>query len=239
MSASCRRPGCTQVAAVAIHYDPVSCQLWLDPITVADRSAQTLCADHAERLSPPRGWVVVDRRGAQTTILAAPGVSGPGRPAERRALRRRWGSFEEPTLDFTASEAVTPAAAVVAESVAAPEPEPEVAVVAESVAAPESEPEVAVVAAPVPEPESEPEVAVVAAPVPEPESEPEVDPEATVASEPTAEPEPEPEPEPESTTGSPEDMQRLLHPRGGLLGRAFEATGHQRSVLTLPSDSDE
>ena len=209
MSASCRRPGCTQVAAVAIHYDPVSCQLWLDPITVADRSAQTLCADHAERLSPPRGWVVVDRRGAQTTILAAPGVSGPGRPAERRALRRRWGSFEEPTLDFTASEAVTHAAAVVAESVAAPESEPE------------------------------PEVAVVAAPVPEPESEPEVDPEATVASEPTAEPEPEPEPEPESTTGSPEDMQRLLHPRGGLLGRAFEATGHQRSVLTLPSDSDE
>lgn len=197
MSASCRRPGCTQVAAVAIHYDPVSCQLWLDPITVADRSAQTLCEDHAERLSPPRGWVVVDRRGAQTTILAAPGVSASGRPVQRRALRRRWGSFEEPTLDFTASEAVTTAATVVVESVAEPEPEP----VPEGAAA----------------------------------SEPTVEPEP----EPRPEPEPQPAPQPEPMTDSPEDMERLLHPRGGLLGRAFEATGHQRSVLTLPSESDE
>jgi len=121
MSVSCRRPGCTNVAAVTIHYDPVSCQLWLDPITVADRSSQVLCAEHAERLSPPRGWVVVDRRGAQTTIRSTTDpAAAPPPPVARRAVRRRWGSFEEPTLDFTA------AGLVAADEPEPPAPDPDV-----------------------------------------------------------------------------------------------------------------
>lgn len=187
MSASCRRPGCTKVAAVTIHYDPVSCQLWLDPITVADRAAQVLCAEHAERLSPPRGWVVVDRRGSQTTIRSTGAetiAASPPPRASRGAARRRWGSFEEPTLDFTAA---------VESASTAPE----------SPAVPESTPI--------------PELAPIL--VEEP-------PESTQVG--------------ESQVGeSREEMEQLLSPRGGLLGRAFEATGHQRSALTILEESSE
>src|SRR6478609_11426833 len=107
MTSSCRRPGCTKVAAVTIRYDPVSCQLWLDPISAADRSVQSLCLDHAERLSPPRGWIVVDRRGLQTTIVTTPPVTPTETPkrAGARPVRRRWGSFEAPTLEFTSDVA--------------------------------------------------------------------------------------------------------------------------------------
>src|SRR4051812_36499693 len=107
MTSSCRRPGCTKVAAVTIRYDPVSCQLWLDPINGADRSVQSLCLDHADRLSAPRGWVVVDRRGLQTSIVTSPVVASEEAPkrAGARPVRRRWGSFEAPTLEFTSDAA--------------------------------------------------------------------------------------------------------------------------------------
>lgn len=183
MSASCRRPGCTKAAAVTIHYDPVSCQLWLDPITVADRSAQTLCLDHAERLSPPKGWVVVDRRGAQTTIVsvASDGLTPASRSAPRRAVRRGWGSFEEPTLDFTST---------------APPPPPD-------------------------PPRQSPVDHGVA---------------AGAGSHAVDEPSPPEEPGEDEPV---DDLADLLHPRGGLLGKAFEAIGDQRSALTLPSQTDE
>jgi hypothetical protein len=191
MSSSCRRPGCTKVAAVTIRYDPVSCQLWLDPIIAGDRSVQSLCVDHAERLSPPRGWVVVDRRGAQTTIVTAPAVAAADPAAGGRRVRRRWGSFEAPTLEFTAVE---------------PEALP-----------PEALPPEAAVALP----ESVPAL---------PETEP-----IEVRDEPEPGPAPEPEPVP-SAVG--DDLGDLLKPRGGLLGRAFESTGPQRSAITLPSADD-
>ena len=215
MTSSCRRPGCTKVAAVTIRYDPVSCQLWLDPISAADRSVQSLCLDHAERLSPPRGWIVVDRRGLQTTIVTTPPVTPTETPkrAGPRPVRRRWGSFEAPTLEFTSDASPTIEATV--EVHVEPEPvalEPE----------PAWEPEPVVI-----EPEPEP-VAL----EPEPEPEP-------VAVEPEPEPEPQPEPEPVKVL---DDLGDLLKPRGGLLGRAFEATGEQRSALTLsdpaPSKDD-
>jgi hypothetical protein len=189
---------------VTIRYDPVSCQLWLDPISAGDRSVQSLCVDHAERLSPPRGWVVVDRRGSQTTIVTAPAVEAAGTTGGTRRVRRRWGSFEAPTLEFTTAEEPEPT----------PEPEP--------VPAPVPEP----VAAHVPEPESEP----VAGPVSEPEPvEPAVS-EAVAADGP-------PDP-PSPPTPVADDLGDLLKPRGGLLGRAFESTGPQRSAITLPQTRD-
>jgi len=186
MTGSCRRPGCANVAAVTIHYDPVSCQLWLDPIVVADRSAQALCVEHAERLSPPRGWVVVDRRGAQTTILSEAPAAVSAERASRtpRTPRRRWGSFEEPMLDFSVAERDS-----------------------ETDEAGSDEPENAAARAPNAEPEQS------------------VEPEEPF--------EPEPQVEPV------DDLADLLKPRGGLLSRAFAATGDQHSALTLPNEAAE
>jgi hypothetical protein len=177
---------------VTIRYDPVSCQLWLDPISAGDRSVQSLCVDHAERLSPPRGWVVVDRRGSQTTIVTAPAVEAAGATAGARRVRRRWGSFEAPTLEFTTAD----------------EPELTATVATEPVPEPMTAPVAAPVTQPVPEPVAQPVPEAVAQPVPEP---------VAVA----------------------DDLGDLLKPRGGLLGRAFESTGPQRSAITLPQSADD
>lgn len=101
MSWSCRRPGCNRPAVAAIHYDPVSCQVWLDPVAADDRSGQALCSEHIERLRPPRGWVVVDRLGVQTHLVTAPSTAEP-RTVPARHPRRKWGEFDTPTLEFTA-----------------------------------------------------------------------------------------------------------------------------------------
>ena len=57
---------------------------------------------------------------------------------------------------------------------------------------------------------------------------------------PDADPAPEALVEPEAESAPQlevaDDLTELLKPRGGLLGRAFEATGPQRSALTIPDD---
>lgn len=108
MSWSCRRPGCNRPAVAAIHYDPVSCQVWLDPVAPDDRSGQALCGEHIERLRPPRGWVVVDRLDAQSHLVTAVPASPPRPSAAPRAPRRTWGKFETPTLEFTAEPGAPP-----------------------------------------------------------------------------------------------------------------------------------
>lgn len=128
---------------MVITYDPVGCQVWLDPMEGA-RGGQPLCTLHAERLHAPRGWVVLDRRAAQAVLRA--GVAEPAAPTSPpSAPRRRWGQFSEPRLDF--AEPVEP------EPVPAePEPEPVAveAVAVEPVAVePEAEP---VAVEPAPEP---------------------------------------------------------------------------------------
>jgi hypothetical protein len=181
----------------------VSCQLWLDPVNPDEHNGQFLCLDHAERLSPPRGWVVVDRRGAQTAIRTTTPAATVQRVAPRRLARRRWGSFDEPTLEFTRDDDALgdPNDVTLLVTPILPEPPP-------------VPPEVAPAIEPVPE------VVVVVEVAPEPE------------------PEPEPEPvlESEQEAAVADDLTQLLKPRGGLLGRAFEATGHQRSALTIPDD---
>ncbi len=161
---SCRRPGCHHQAVAAIRFDAVTCQVWIDPL--AADATQLLCQQHAERLSPPRGWVVVDRRGGQTVIVSADEGRQPKVPTRRKPTRK-WGQLDVPTLEFTGVEEVAPDA----------------------------------IETPLVEPEPEPVV----------------------------EPEPEPEPEPESPA---DDLAALLVPKGGLLGRAFGATGDQKSALT-------
>ena len=127
MSWSCRRPGCNREAAVCISYDTVACQVWMDPIALGPAGGQSLCEQHASRLSAPRGWVVVDRRESQSNLVTSGGAqtseplsSQPDSPTSaseaaptprvRRPLSRGWGQFDAPTLDFVADgSAVAPA----------------------------------------------------------------------------------------------------------------------------------
>ena len=92
---------------MCISYDALACQVWLDPIAMAPAGGQPLCADHAQRLSAPRGWVVLDRRTSQSTLMTAAGPApvhdARGRAAvPRRRLPRAWGQFDAPRLEFLA-----------------------------------------------------------------------------------------------------------------------------------------
>ena len=68
MNGRCMRQNCALPATVGLTYDGVGRELWLSEL--ADVSspgpeqaqAQTLCARHAELLTAPQGWSVVDRR---------------------------------------------------------------------------------------------------------------------------------------------------------------------------------
>ena len=197
---------------MVISYDAAACQVWVDSL---DRvgSGQLLCEQHRARLTPPRGWTVVDRReGIEPPLPPAPTapVAEPDAvpPAVKKAPRRRarsWGHLDAPRLEFSGPEIEVTARSTAPVAVPAPEPPPE------------PEPEV-VLATVEPAPEVEPP-----APAPEPE--------------PSA-PEPEPEPEPEVVAPA-DDLADLLKPKGGLLGRAFQATGPQRSALTEVTPPDD
>jgi hypothetical protein len=138
---------------VCISYDALACQVWLDPIAMAPAGGQPLCADHAQRLSAPRGWVVLDRRTSQSTLMTAAGPApvhdARGRAAvPRRRLPRAWGQFDAPRLEFLAEGD---------DVVTEPEPTFEPPVVAATV---HLEPEL-IEPEPVVEPEAEPESAAV------------------------------------------------------------------------------
>lgn len=64
MSRVCARPGCGDAATATFVYDHADRTTWLDPLT-GDRHPMSydLCPGHADGLSVPRGWQLVDRRG--------------------------------------------------------------------------------------------------------------------------------------------------------------------------------
>ena len=187
---------------MVISYDTATRQVWVDPLDQRGEG-QLLCEQHRSRLTPPRGWHVVDRRvpvEEPVTVVAPvaepipvstpePEVVTPVPPARRR--RRSWGQIDLPRLEFT-GPAIEVRGAVVEEP---PGAEP-----------PVEEP-----------PGAEPPVEET--PVEEPAAE----------EPPVAEP---PEDEPPAGQAPVDDLGELLSPKGGLLGRAFRATGPQRSVLT-------
>jgi hypothetical protein len=70
------RPGCDRAATARLTYDPVACELWLDPLSGSRAAVQELCDFHVERLTVPRGWTVTDRR--------TDGATSPPAPAGRR-----------------------------------------------------------------------------------------------------------------------------------------------------------
>lgn len=63
MSRSCARPGCSLPATATLSYDYASRTVWLEAVhTEAHPANHDLCTRHADRLSPPNGWRLEDRR---------------------------------------------------------------------------------------------------------------------------------------------------------------------------------
>lgn len=59
----CARPGCGGAAAAWLSYDYAHQRVWLDDPGVNPAGHHSaLCASHAGRLRPPRGWTCQDRR---------------------------------------------------------------------------------------------------------------------------------------------------------------------------------
>jgi hypothetical protein len=67
MPRACARPACGQPAAATFVYDYAARTTWLDALA-GDRHpmAYDLCAAHADALTVPQGWRLVDRRDPAT-----------------------------------------------------------------------------------------------------------------------------------------------------------------------------
>ena len=64
MMTHCSKPGCAQIASVVLAYDYAQQSVVLDDATGGDISPHhyAMCLRCAEKLKPPRGWTVDDRR---------------------------------------------------------------------------------------------------------------------------------------------------------------------------------
>ncbi|MFN8027534.1 MAG: DUF3499 family protein [Acidimicrobiia bacterium] len=92
---TCSRIGCDAVAVASFSFDALNELAWLDTVVEA-RGAGFLCQVHAERLTPPRGWSLLDRRSPEPMLYVAPAVlpdtaaPAPGRtPKKKRTTRAR------------------------------------------------------------------------------------------------------------------------------------------------------
>ncbi len=65
---TCSRIGCDAPAAASFSFDALNSLAWLDTVVEA-RGAGFLCRDHAERLTPPRGWSLLDRRSPEPMLF--------------------------------------------------------------------------------------------------------------------------------------------------------------------------
>lgn len=74
MIENCTRCGAPATSVMSYNYG--DCAVWLDDLTTAviPGAGYPVCARHADRLTPPLGWTLTDRR--RTVRLFAPaGVS--------------------------------------------------------------------------------------------------------------------------------------------------------------------
>jgi hypothetical protein len=88
---TCSRIGCDAVAVASFSFDALNQLAWLDTVVEA-RGAGFLCQVHAERLTPPRGWSLLDRRSPEPKLFVAPEVipdSSDGSKRERAPKRGR------------------------------------------------------------------------------------------------------------------------------------------------------
>lgn len=101
---TCSRLGCDQLAVAVFGFDARECLVWLDPLGPGGRGAGVLCGTHADRMSPPRGWNLLDRRDVESRLWigrTAP-VAAPAPRRRERAPRVRACAPTGPRLPFDA-----------------------------------------------------------------------------------------------------------------------------------------
>ncbi len=63
MSRHCARPGCHGLASSTLSYDYGELTVWLETLAAeAHPMTHDLCDHHADSLSVPKGWDLLDRR---------------------------------------------------------------------------------------------------------------------------------------------------------------------------------
>jgi len=84
MAERCSHVQCSATATARVAFDALACFVWIDPFEadgprdVSARGAGALCTRHADRLVPPRGWTVQDRRGREIQLWSdRPVVESP------------------------------------------------------------------------------------------------------------------------------------------------------------------
>jgi len=84
--------GCDKPAVAVFAFDALECLVWLDPLGSGGRGAGVLCDAHADCMSPPRGWNLLDRRGVESRLwmgrVTAPAPTHPT-PTTTPKTRRR------------------------------------------------------------------------------------------------------------------------------------------------------
>ena len=69
MTVSCTRCGAPAAAVMTFNYSDGA--VWMDDLSdPIDKYGYLMCADHADRMTPPHGWTLTDRR--TVTRLFAP-----------------------------------------------------------------------------------------------------------------------------------------------------------------------
>ena len=85
---TCSRIGCDSPATASFSFDALNELAWLDTVVEA-RGAGFLCPVHAERLTAPRGWSLLDRRSPVPKLFVAPSVlPTAAEPKRERATKR-------------------------------------------------------------------------------------------------------------------------------------------------------
>lgn len=70
---SCEKFGCRERADVAFGIDRIACVVWLETYDEDEpRHLNRMCAEHAGRLTLPRGWSFDDRREKSPRLFVAP-----------------------------------------------------------------------------------------------------------------------------------------------------------------------
>ena len=67
----CARPGCGVPASAVLTFQYATRTVWLLDQGDPDPAAIDLCAPHADRLSPPRGWIGHDQRAGASGMSAS------------------------------------------------------------------------------------------------------------------------------------------------------------------------
>lgn len=85
---SCSKPGCSRVGVAVLGYDYSQKLASLeDPAPAVSPHNYVLCASCAERLAPPRGWTLEDRRSEPPLFATAPTSITILEPGEREENR--------------------------------------------------------------------------------------------------------------------------------------------------------